>query len=127
MIPVAAGKKTANTPQKAIPEKPFSMEPGKAPPPVDRLGHGSRVGCIGHREEGRGYHRHYEVLDPEGEAGADVGDDEEEGEGPQVHQDWGVVGEDPEPSGPKAEDVHDHDQGLADVEGNSDASSHLQA
>ncbi len=31
MIPVAAGKKTANTLQKAIPEKPFSMEPGKAP------------------------------------------------------------------------------------------------
>lgn len=31
MIPVAAGKKTAKTPQKAIPEKPSSTEPGKAP------------------------------------------------------------------------------------------------
>ncbi len=30
-MPVVAGKKTANTPQKSVPEKPSSTNPGKSP------------------------------------------------------------------------------------------------
>jgi hypothetical protein len=88
--------------------------------------HGSLPGGYRNGNEGSSDDGQDHVLNPEGQAGADHGHAEEDGEDGRGPPPGRVVRKDPEPPLPEAEDVQGHHQGLGEEEGDPTLPPNLQ-